>query len=272
MSPPAGRGAASRARSAVRAAVVAVCLANGCASAPENPPPSVAVRSSLHRLGVTVRVEPPDRESRGPPTGVLEGIGEGAAAPWRRAAEGMSSFSSGGHAITGEAVVVLFTLGAAITVVTSAGGAVYGAFATVPEEDVERWMASFREQRTDAGADLGLAEALRRAVLESGTQVRPDDGASADATLEVVLREPVLVCSGVADPAAALTFEAEAELRPAGAAPVPLGKFDFVSAGRPFLAWSEADAPVVAELRSGARTVAEAIVDRALILATKDGR
>jgi hypothetical protein len=133
----------------------------------------------------------------------------------------------------------------------------------------------FRDQRSDAGADLGLAEALRRAIAESGTQVEPDepdDGSAADATLDVVLREPVIVCEGVFAPTAVLLFEAEAELRPAGAAPVPLGRFDFVSAERPFLQWTDAPSPIRAELQLGARQVAEAIVDYALRLETKDGR
>jgi hypothetical protein len=152
------------------------------------------------------------------------------------------------------------------------GGTVYGAFATYPEADVQRWTAEFREQRTEAGTDLGLADALRRAIEESGTQVRPDDGAAADATLDVVLHEPVIVCDGVFSPTAVLRFAAQASLRPAGAAPVPLGRFDFVSGKRPFMEWTGAPSPIAAELRLGARQVADAIADHALRLETKDGR
>lgn len=267
---------ALRPRRAGWGAVAAALLAAGCASAPTVARPSIAVRSALHRVAVNVSVDPSMLEIRPPPSGGLEGAGEGAAAPFRSYWQMLTAMSDSVAADedsgSGQGVVFVAGLALVVMAVGSAAGTVYGAFATVPEKDVQEWIAVFRDQRTGAGPDLGLAEALRRSIAESGTPVRPDDGSAADATLDVVLRDPVIVCEGVFSPTAFLVFEADAELRPAGAAPVPLGRFRFVSGERPFRQWSEAPSPIADELRLGARQVAEAIADYALRLETKDGR
>jgi hypothetical protein len=252
---------------------LAALLAAGCAGGRDVTRPSIAVRSSLHRVAVTVRVEPAAAAMHTPPTGVFEGMGEGAATPFRAYGQCAEALvGQGGANGDPQGTVLILGLGAGVAAVASVGGAIGGAFATVPEEDVERWTAVFRGERADAGPDLGLADAVRRAVAESGTPVRADDGPAADATLDVVLREPAVVCEWVFSKSAVLVFEAAAELRPQGAAPVPLGSFRFVSGRRPFLQWAEAPSPISAELRLGARQVAEAIVDYALRLETKDGR
>jgi len=252
---------------------VAAYLAAGCASAPAVARPSVAVRSSLHRVAVTVRVEPAAVAMRTPPTGVLEGMGDGAVTPLRKYGECAGALvGEGGVNGDPQGTVLILGLGAGVAAVASVGGTIGGAFATVPEEDVGRWTAVFRAERDDAGPDLGLGDAVRRAIADSGTPVRADDGPAADATLDIVLREPAVVCEWVFSKSAVLVFEATAELRPQGAAPVLLGRFRFVSGQRPFLQWADAPSPIAAELRLGARQVAEAIVDDALRLETKDGR
>jgi hypothetical protein len=169
-------------------------------------------------------------------------------------------------------LTITLALDAAATTVLTVGGVVYGAAAAPAPEEVERRVAVFLAARADAGADLGLADELSRAVGAAGAPVLQDDGPSRDATLRVVLHDPVVLCDRGFHPSAVLRFEADAELRIGEAVPLPLGRFVYVSAARGFDAWTDSPSSIRDELRLGARQTAEAIADHALVLETKDGK
>jgi hypothetical protein len=250
-------------------ACAAVALtAVGCASPTKAgtfpAPPDFATRDDCRRVAVRVIGPESPIDVQKPPTGALEGAGQGAlqgAGVGLEFAVASAQGMSNGGVYAGMVWVVV---NAVVFPVCVVGGTVYGTFASMSAEELESRLSVLRTALDGAGPALGLDEALAAALHRDG--VETTSAADAAPTLSVrVLRRGLLGPPGF-DPQTSVFVEVVAELRDAAGVPRYRATVAGVGTRRAFTEWTDKPDLVSAEIPVLVRHLAERVADEVFLI------
>jgi len=241
-------------------------LAAGCAPQPRSAflpdPPSEDLRNSLGRLAV--RAESPGASSRFliPPRGWAEGLSQG----FGMGAVAVMGGAHGANAPFAALVVI------ALIPVGGVLGAVYGAFAALPAEAVNRAVATLEDAAAKEPVGTRIAELSAARLREVGGL--PVDDSGPDTVLSI--GPPEFVLTGAWSHNPDLRFFATVEVRlvrAADGAVLHSAVIPYVGSARELLAWAASGgAAFRAEIRDAADRLAESMIDYLMFMVPMPAR